>query len=241
MHHHRQRGQVPFHHRAAARRPHARQPGEFACYSLRDRAQFHTERRVRHLVEQLHRRGATARQIHHQQHDADRGPWLAAIAAWDAVEAMWGATLDRTRLLPRPVLHEQVDGEWSFVETQRHLLFATDAWIGNAVLEQEAPYHPLGLPSSGMPADFASALGLTLDATPSLDELLAARSERMTAVRRLVDGLTETELDRVCRRKPADPYPDGEYVVRRCLGVVLKEEAEHHRYAVRDLDTLTLS
>jgi hypothetical protein len=27
-------------------------------------------------------------------------------------------------------------------------------------------------------------------------------------------------------------------VVRRCLTVVLKEEAEHHRYAVRDLAVL---
>ncbi|MBW9205858.1 DinB family protein [Mumia sp. zg.B17] len=162
-------------------------------------------------------------------------------AAWDAIEAMWAVTVDRARLMPQSALHERVDGEWSFVETQRHLLFATDAWLGNAVLEQEAPYHPLGLPSSGMPADVASALGLTLDATPSLDQVLAARSERMASVRRLVDGLTEAELDRVCRRKPADPYPDGEYVVRRCLGVVLGEEVEHHRYAVRDLDTLARS
>lgn len=53
-----------------------------------------------------------------------------------------------------------------------------------------------------------------------------------------VDGLTTAELDRVCGRKPADMYPDQEYVVRRCLKVVLKEEAEHHRYAVRDLAVL---
>jgi hypothetical protein len=42
----------------------------------------------------------------------------------------------------------------------------------------------------------------------------------------------------VCGRKPADPYPDQEYVVRRCLKVVLKKQAEHHRYAVRDLAVL---
>lgn len=46
------------------------------------------------------------------------------------------------------------------------------------------------------------------------------------------------ELDRVCGRRPADPYPDQEYVVRRCLKVVLQEEAEHHRHAVRDLAVL---
>ena len=159
-------------------------------------------------------------------------------AAWDAIEAMWKATLDRARLLPEAKLHEQVDGEWSFVETHRHLLMASDAWLGNAVLEEEAPYHPLGYPAGGMPHDEAAKLGLTLDATPTLDEVLAARTVRMATMRRAIDNLTDSELDRVCGRKPADPYPDQEYVVRRCLKVVLKEEAEHHRYAVRDLTTL---
>ncbi|WNV85582.1 DinB family protein [Umezawaea sp. Da 62-37] len=156
-------------------------------------------------------------------------------AAWNAVEARWSATFDRVRLLPESAQHEQVDGEWSFVETQRHLLLASDAWLGSAVLEEEAPYHPLGFPYGGMPRDVAEKLGLTLDATPTLDEVLAPRLARMAAMRRVVDGLTTAELDRVCGRKPAEPYPDQEYVVRRCLKVVLKEEAEHHRYAVRDL------
>ncbi|HEX7301379.1 DinB family protein [Lentzea sp.] len=159
-------------------------------------------------------------------------------AAWDAIETLWDATLDRARKLPEATLHEQVDGEWSLVETQRHLLFAGDAWLGNAVLEEEAAYHPLGLPAGGTPPDAAARLGLTLDAVPTLDEVLAPRLARMAAMRRVVDGLTAAELDRVCGRKPADMYPEQEYVVRRCLKVVLKEEAEHHRYAVRDLAVL---
>ncbi|ADJ43235.1 pentapeptide repeat-containing protein [Amycolatopsis mediterranei S699] len=159
-------------------------------------------------------------------------------AAWDAIEALWRTTLDQARLLPEAELHEQVDGEWSFVQTQRHLLFAGDAWLGNAVLEEESPYHPLGLPAGGTPPDAAAKLGLTLEATPTLDEVLAPRLARMAVMRRVVDGLTAAELDRVCGRKPADLYPDREYVVRRCLKVVLKEEAEHHRYAVRDLAVL---
>ncbi len=159
-------------------------------------------------------------------------------AAWDAIENLWGATLDRARQLPEAKLHERVDGEWSFVETQRHLLFACDAWLGNAVLEEEAPYHPLGFPAGGTPPDEAAKLGLTLEATPTLDEVLAPRLARMATMRRVVDGLTAADLDRLCGRKPADPYPEQEYVVRRCLKVVLKEEAEHHRYAVRDLAVL---
>lgn len=159
-------------------------------------------------------------------------------AAWDAIETLWGATFDRARLLPDAELHQRVAGEWSFVETQRHLLFACDAWFGNAVQEEETPYHPLGFPAGGMPPEESVKLGLTLEATPTLDEVLVPRLARMAAMRRVVDGLTAAELDRVCGRKPADPYPDQEYVVRRCLKVVLKEEAEHHRYAVRDLAVL---
>ena len=178
-----------------------------------------------------------------RQHPARR---LARAAAspddyrttWDAIEALWAATLERARLLPEAKLHERVDGEWSLVETQRHLLFASDAWLGNAVLEERAPYHPLGFPAGGMPADQTAHLGLTLDATPTLDEVLAPRQRRMATMRRVLEELTDAELDRTCGRKPAEPYPDQVYVVRRCLKVILKEEVEHHRYAVRDLAVL---
>jgi len=159
-------------------------------------------------------------------------------AAWDAIETLWAATLDRARMSPEASLHEQVDGEWSFVETQRHLLFAGDAWLGSAVLEEEAAYHPFGIPAGGMPSDASAALGLTREADPTLDEVLTPRLARMGTMRRVVEGLTEAELARVCGRKPADPYPDQEYLVRRCLKVVLVEEVEHHRYAVRDLAVL---
>ena len=158
--------------------------------------------------------------------------------AWDAIETLWSTTLDRAGRLPEAVLHERVDGEWSFVETHRHLLFGSDAWLGSAVLEEQAPYHPLGFPYGGMAADAAAQLGLALDATPTLDEVMAARQHRMATMRLLLEGLTEAELDRTCGRKPAETYPDQDYVVRRCLKVVLKEEAEHHRYAVRDLAVL---
>ncbi|MFI5706231.1 DinB family protein [Kribbella sp. NPDC051620] len=158
--------------------------------------------------------------------------------AWDAIETLWEETLNRARLLPEEKLYEQVDGEWSFVETHRHLLFASDAWLGNCVLEEDSPYHPLGFPAGGMPPEESTKLGLTLEATPTLDEILTPRHARMTKMRQTINALTDAELNRVCTRKPADPYPDQEYVVRRCLTVVLKEEAEHHRYAVRDLAVL---
>ncbi|RLV48810.1 DinB family protein [Nocardioides mangrovicus] len=159
-------------------------------------------------------------------------------AAWSVIGDDWRRTFERAGRLPQDLLHERVDDEWSFVETHRHLLFAADAWVGNAVLEEDDPYHPLGFPAGAMPEADAAGLGLRLSARPSLEEVLAARRDRTSSVQRFLDSLTDDELDRVCGRKPADPYPDDRYVVRRCLTVVLKEEAEHHRYAVRDLAVL---
>ena len=49
--------------------------------------------------------------------------------AWDILERLWGGTAGRARRLQPELLHEPVDGEWSFIETLRHLLFATDSWI----------------------------------------------------------------------------------------------------------------
>jgi hypothetical protein len=53
--------------------------------------------------------------------------------AWAMIEELWSGTVARARKLPEPVLHEQVDGEWSFVQTHRHLVLATDCWLRRMV------------------------------------------------------------------------------------------------------------
>src|SRR2546427_656004 len=77
-------------------------------------------------------------------------------AVWEAAAPLWGGPLTRAVLVPEAKLHEQVDDEWSFVETQRHLLCACDAWLGNAVPGEEAPSPPLGFPAGGMPPEAAA-------------------------------------------------------------------------------------
>ena len=159
-------------------------------------------------------------------------------AMWDRIERLWAETVARAQRLPGPALHQRVDGEWSFVETLRHLVFATDKWAGYMILGKAVPYHPLGLPQPGFtPAD-AAALGIDLDARPSLAEALGARGTRMALVRGIVGGLTDDDLERVCPRLPAPGYPEEARSVGLCLGVVMKEECEHRRYAVRDLAAL---
>jgi hypothetical protein len=159
-------------------------------------------------------------------------------AAWDAIERIWSEAVARARLLPEPARHERVDDEWSFVETLRHLVFATDAWAGSAVLDDPMPYHRLGYTHSSYPPADAEALGIDLDARPSFDEVLEVRADRMAVVRGIVDGLTDDELERSCTRPPAPGYPEVPHTVGECLRVVMSEECEHHRYATRDLAVL---
>ena len=59
--------------------------------------------------------------------------------AWDTVERLSAGTVERARGFPPEQLHESVDGEWSFIETLRHLAFATDAWVRRGILGDPAP------------------------------------------------------------------------------------------------------
>ena len=77
-----------------------------------------------------------------------------------------------------------------------------------------------------------------MDARPSLAEVMEVRGNRMALVRGIVGGLTDASLERVCPQLPAPDYPEETLTVGRCLRVIMREECEHHRYAVRDLTTL---
>lgn len=157
--------------------------------------------------------------------------------AWDLVEQRWDSTMGRARGMDPSLLHESVDGEWSFIETLRHLVFATDAWIRRALQGDPAPWHPLGLPwdeapdTPGVPRD--------REARPSLDEVLALRQDRMATVRAVVDGLTDASLDEHTTPVDAPGWPPAHaFPVRECLLVVLNEEYLHRQFAERDLDAL---
>jgi hypothetical protein len=56
-------------------------------------------------------------------------------AAWSSLERTWAATLDRVAAMPAGTTDICVDGEWSFAQTLRHLVMATDVWLGRAILE----------------------------------------------------------------------------------------------------------
>src|SRR3984893_5423158 len=109
--------------------------------------------------------------------------------AWDILDRLGAETVDRAPRLQPELLHESVDGEWSFIETLRHLVFATDSWIRRAILGDRSPWDPLDLPWDEM----ADTPGVPRDrgARPSLDTVLGLRRDRMSTVRQVIEGLTD--------------------------------------------------
>ncbi len=157
--------------------------------------------------------------------------------AWDILRRLWEGTVRRARLLPPELLHESVDGEWSFTETLRHLVFATDSWLRRAILGDPSPWSALDLPWDEMP----DTPGVPRDRTarPALDTVLELRGDRIASVSAFLGGLTPEALDRHTEpvEGPGWPRP-ASYPVRECLLIILNEEWEHRLYAERDLTAL---
>ncbi|MFI7068236.1 DinB family protein [Kribbella sp. NPDC050124] len=151
-------------------------------------------------------------------------------AAWAASERAWAAVLERVAAMPDGVVDVSVHGEWSFALTLRHLVHATDIWLGKAVLELEQPFHPIGQKYTD-PEDEP----VVTTVKPSYGEVLEVRAGRVAMVRDFLAKVTPEALDEP-RRNPHNPaHPE---TVRSCLHVILKEEWEHQRFALRDLDTI---
>jgi len=66
--------------------------------------------------------------------------------AWAILERLWEGTVARARTFPEEALHRSVDDEWSFIQTLRHLNFASACWVNRMILGDVSPWHPLDLP-----------------------------------------------------------------------------------------------
>jgi hypothetical protein len=157
-------------------------------------------------------------------------------AAWTILERLWEGTVARARALPEAALHRSVDDEWSFIQTLRHLNFASAAWVGRMVLGNSSPWHRLDLPWDEAPG--WDGIPWDREARPSLDQVLAVRRERQAMVRRVLESLSDDQLAaEVTRAEPGWPRME-DFPVRECLRIVLNEEWEHRLYAERDLTLL---
>jgi DinB superfamily/Pentapeptide repeats (8 copies) len=155
-------------------------------------------------------------------------------AARAALERTWACTVERVGAMPAGTVDISVGGEWSFAQTLRHLVLATDMWLGRAILEVEQPFHPIGLADTGTEVDGLD-MSIFATATPSYSEVLEARAGHVAMVREFLATVTSGELA-AARSNPHDP--ECPETTLSCLHVILEEEWEHHRYAVRDLDAI---
>jgi hypothetical protein len=158
---------------------------------------------------------------------------------WRRLRDDWAATAERVRCMPAGSEHLGVDGEWSMVETLRHLVFVHDSWFRRCVLGLTEPFTALGL---GPDLVFEQeGEGLDRSARPSLDDVLAVRDGQASELDAWLADLTPEKL-----AQPAPVPDDGRWPpyaqgrrVGQCLGTVLDEEWAHHGFCVRDLDKLS--
>ena len=156
--------------------------------------------------------------------------------AWAILERLWAGTEKRARALPPELLHERVRDEWSFIETLRHLGFASAAWVARMVLGDPVPWHPLDLPWDEAPG--WNGIPWDRDARPSLDEVIAVRRKRQAMVRQVVAALTPEQLaSTVTQTEPGWPQLE-DFPLKQCLFIVINEEWHHRLYAERDLEVL---
>jgi len=151
------------------------------------------------------------------------------VETWRMIEAEWATTMAIAGALPSEALDTRVNDEFSFVQTLRHLVFATDKWFTVPVLD--GAFHPAGLPNTGS-LEFPFP-GLDLATTPSRESVLAARADRMSSVSAFLATLTADRLE-----EEVDILENGPHPIRECVYTVFEEEFWHLRYARRDLAML---
>lgn len=161
--------------------------------------------------------------------DRHAGDPAGLHAAWAILQDTWAVTLERVSAMPAGTVDVSVAGEWSFAQTLRHLVHATDMWLGRAILQMDEPFHPIGQPD-----DVAGAGDVSISTTvaPPYDEVLEARAGRVAMVR---DFLATVSQEVLASTRPNPHDPAYQETVLSCLHTILDEEWEHHRYAVRDL------
>ena len=159
------------------------------------------------------------------------------LDAWRQLDADWAATIRRMRQTPG-VEHQRVNEEWSAVQTLRHLVFVHDSWFRRCCLGSTDLFTSIGIGPSVEP--YRQAHGLDLSLEPSLDEVVSVRQAQTAELECWLESVTPGQLATPAPVPDDDvwpPYARGR-TVRQCLGTVLNEQWEHHRFTVRDLNLI---
>ena len=128
-------------------------------------------------------------------------------AAWATLERTWAATVDRAAAMPAGTVDVSVDGEWSFAQTLRHLVLATDTWLGRASWRSSSRSTRSGSRTRRR-GRRPGHVDLHAPSTPSYAEVLEARADRVAMMRDFLATVTADELA-VTRQNPHAPeYPE---------------------------------
>lgn len=159
-------------------------------------------------------------------------------AAAHELSDAWRTTVDRLRLTPG-LEQRSVNGEWSAAQTLRHLVFVHDSWFRRCCLGLRERFSPMGMGPDD--ARYREANGLDLSLSPGLEEIVSPREHQVAELLAWLDDVTAEQLVAPAPVPDDDvwpPYARGR-TVRQCLGTVLTETFEHHRFCVRDLHLIT--
>ncbi len=157
--------------------------------------------------------------------------------AWSGLQRAWDAAMDRAAAMPAGTTEASVAGEWSFSQTVRHLVMATDVWLRRTIVGIDQPFHPVGLPHAEYATD-GYDLSVFTNTSPTYPEVVAARADRVGQVTEFLASVTTGDL------AGTHPHPWGpghEVTAGSAVRTIIGEEWEHLRYALRDLDAVEAS
>lgn len=157
----------------------------------------------------------------------------------DGLRKAWGEISNRWEMLLASVdkspdlFSLTVNGEWSLIQTLRHLIFAMDKWFDLPILGK-TEFNAIGIPNTGS-RDYRWP-GLDISATPTVDEVLRVRAAKSAKFGSYLNAIDVADF-------PPNAFieENGEVPTIRCFHVVLEEEFEHLRYMVRDIATHGIS
>jgi hypothetical protein len=157
--------------------------------------------------------------------------------AWRQLHADWAATITRLRAAPG-IERRSAGGEWSAIQTLRHLVFVHDCWFRRCCLGAAELFTAMGNGPDVEP--YRGAHGLDLAAGPPLEEVAAVREAQAAELGAWLAGVTAGQLAAPAPVPGDDvwpPYARGRSA-GQCLRTVLTETFEHHGFCVRDLDRI---
>lgn len=154
----------------------------------------------------------------------------AAQEAAAAARARIEATVERAATFTEEQRQQRVDGEWSTVESLRHLVLVIDLWLSRAILGEQDPFHPIALPPTFMPTTLFPGTSIDPDSRPSFDEACEVVRTRLATLDGYVAALNPAELARTIEAHAG--------TVGGALSVIVTELTAHDGFVNRDLDRI---